>query len=90
MKAKHALLQAMTPPSEPLTYSSLGQTAFTLSVQLTGMQLPEPSADCGAIETGKLKPSTRLMSKKSFPLLGARVNSARVTGGIPPAPLHGT
>lgn len=43
----------------------------------------------GLIDTGRLKPSTRLTSKKSFPSAPARVYSARVTGGAPPLPLQG-
>lgn len=89
LKATHALLQAITFPSDPLTASSDGQTAFTLALQLDVVQVaPEPP--CGATERGKLKPSTRLRSKKSCPLSAAIVNSTRDAGGAAPLPLHVT
>jgi hypothetical protein len=44
---------------------------------------------CGITEIGRLKPSTRLTSKKSCLLFDARVNSTNVTSAISPAPLHG-
>ena len=59
LNAKHALLQAITVPSAPLTAKLGSQTAFTLAAQLVDGQ-PEPP--CGVIESGRLKPSTRLIS----------------------------
>ena len=60
LKAIHALLQAITLPSDPFTCSSAGQAAFTLAGQLEALHSPVPP--CVATETGKLNPSTRLTS----------------------------
>ncbi|KAB5520105.1 hypothetical protein DKX38_024424 [Salix brachista] len=49
--AKHALLQAITVPSAPLTAKLASQTAFTLAAQLVELQ-PEPP--CGVIEIGRV------------------------------------
>ena len=59
LNAKHALLQAITVPSGPLTAKLGSQTAFTLAAQLVELQPGEPP--CGVTEIGMLKPSTRLI-----------------------------
>uniref|UniRef100_A0A6N2MK06 Uncharacterized protein n=1 Tax=Salix viminalis TaxID=40686 RepID=A0A6N2MK06_SALVM len=51
LNAKHALLQAITVPSAPVTANFGSQTAFTLAAQLVDGQ-PEPP--CGVIEIGVL------------------------------------
>lgn len=81
-----ALLQAITNPRGLLTAISGGQTGFTLLPQATDLQPLDPPI--GVIETGRLKPSTRLMSKKSWPRFAAIVNSTKVAGGVAPAPLQ--